>query len=61
MVRTHFAAVDAVDLAHALLDERVTGFRQHRHTTVRLDDFDGIPGQTRIMHHFAARMAAQQH
>ena len=60
-MRAHLAAVDAVDLAHALFDERVTGFRQHRLTTARLDHLDGVPGQARIMHHLAARLAAQQH
>jgi len=28
MVRAHFTARGAVDLAHAVLDEGVTGFRQ---------------------------------
>ena len=28
---------------------------------LRLDHFDGVPGQARIVHHFAAGLAAQQH
>ncbi len=61
MVRAHLAAVHAVDLAHALLDEGMAGLRQHRVAAAGLDHLDRVPGQARIVHHPAARLAAQQH
>src|SRR5580692_2698392 len=60
MVGAHLSTVDPVHLAHAFLDEGVTGFRLDGHAAARLDQLDGIPGETWIVHHPAAGMAAQQ-
>ena len=59
-MRAHFTAIHPIHLTHALLDEGVAGFGQYRGAAAGLDDFDRVPGQARIVHHFAAGLAAQQ-
>jgi len=56
----HLAAVDGVLSAHPLLDERVARLALDGHATQPLDDVDGVPGQTWVVHDPAARMPAQK-
>ncbi|MNT18710.1 hypothetical protein D3C72_1539270 [compost metagenome] len=52
----HFAAVNRVFFAHALFDERMTGFRHHRRAARRAHYVDGVPGEARIVNDFRARI-----
>src|SRR5580704_6403280 len=61
MMRAHLPAVHPVDLAHALLDEGVTGFRQHALPALRRDDLLRVPGEAWVVHDAPARrLGAQQ-
>src|ERR1700722_20243319 len=59
-MRTHLTAVDGVDFAHLLLDERVAGLAEHRLTPVLLHYLDGIPGQSRVVNDARTAVAAQK-
>ena len=59
-MRAHFATIDTVYLTHLFLDERVSRLALHRLSTVSLDQFDGIPGQARIVHDAFAGILLQQ-
>src|SRR6202163_1792529 len=50
MVGAHFTAVRGVDLAHLLLDERMSGLTQYRRATIAAHDVERVPGEARVMH-----------
>ncbi len=60
MMCTHLAAVDAVDLAHLLLDKGMPGLAQHRHTAPAAHDVQSIPGEARIVDDAGARLDFQK-
>src|SRR5690606_30096956 len=50
VMRAHLAAVDRVDLAHRLLDERMAGLALHGLAAGALDEIDRAPREPRIVH-----------
>jgi hypothetical protein len=53
---THLAAVGAVDLAHLLLDEGMTGLAHDGHAAQSLHHVNGVPRQARIVDDARARL-----
>src|SRR6185369_8743879 len=50
MMRAHLAAIDRVDLAHLLLDERMARLALHRLAARCLDDVERVPSEPRVVH-----------
>lgn len=59
-MRAHLPAIRRIFGAHTVLDERLTGLAQHRHTIAGRHQVDRVPAQPRIMHNPAAGVLAQQ-
>src|SRR6266850_7581467 len=50
MVGAHLPAVRGIDLAHLVLDERMSGFAQYRRAAIAAYDVERVPGEARVMH-----------